>query len=262
MKFLSMMMLMAMALPLMISCSKDDGDDGGGNNTYVVIKEDGTTSGGHTFSAIDDKNFYLDYIKYSVEEGHLVVSGYDKAGFKGVANIVARITYKGNTYEVLSIGNRAFSDCSGLTSVDIPNGVTSIGWGAFNGCSGLTSVTIPSSVTSIDWGAFQNCSGLTSVHIKDIVAWCNISFTYSTSGESSNPLVYAHHLYLNGKEIKSLIIPNSVTHVGGYAFSGCSGLTSVTIGNGVTSIGKSAFAGCSGLTSVDIPNRLSQAAVV
>ncbi|MBO5705645.1 MAG: leucine-rich repeat domain-containing protein, partial [Bacteroidaceae bacterium] len=128
-----------------------------------------------------------------------------------------------------------------------------IGSSAFFGCSGLTSVTIPNSVTSIGAFAFSYCDGLTSVHISDIAAWGNIDF-YNAS---SNPLYYAHHLYLNGEEVKDLVIPNSVTSIGDYAFYNCSVLTSVTIPNSVTSIGGGAFYNCFGLTSVTIPNSVT-----
>ena len=151
---------------------------------------------------------------------------------------------------VTSIGSHAFRNCSGLTSVTIPASVTSIGSEAFYSCSGLTSVTIPASVTSIgDW-AFGSCSGLKKVIVKDIAAWCGISF----SGSYSNPLNYAAHLYSDeDTEITNLVIPDGVTSIGSYAFDGCSGLTSVTIPASVTSIGSSAFEDCSGLTSVTIP---------
>ena len=154
---------------------------------------------------------------------------------------------------VTSIEGNAFLNCTGLTSVTIPNSVTSIGNGAFMGCSGLTSVAIPNSITSIRDAAFKDCSGLTSVYISDLEAWCKISF----SNEYSNPLYYAHHLYLNGEEIKQLVIPNSVTSIGSIAFGGCSALTSVTIPNSVTNIGSYAFYDCSGLTSVTIPNSVT-----
>ena len=135
----------------------------------------------------------------------------------------------------------------------IPNSVVSIGEYAFRDCKSLSSVTIPNSVTSIGASAFSSCSSLTSVHITDLAAWFGISFR----GNASNPLYYAHNLYLKGELIKELVIPNSVTNIGQYAFEGCSSLTSITIHNSVISIGRNAFSYCSGLMSVTIPNSVT-----
>ena len=114
-----------------------------------------------------------------------------------------------------SIESYAFYDCSGLTSVTIPNSVTSIGDYAFENCSGLTGeLVIPNSVTSIGHSTFYYCRGL-----------------------------------------KSITIPNGITSIGTNVFFGCSGLTSVKIGNSVTSIGCSAFCYCTDLASVTIGDK-------
>ena len=138
-----------------------------------------------------------------------------------------------------SIETYAFSGCSGLTSVTIPNSVTSIGGSAFYCCSGLTSVTIPNSVTSIGYATFYECYSLTSVTIGNSVTSIGVS------------------AFFGCYRLTSVTIPNSVTTIGKGAFNGCSGLTSVTIPNSVTSIGERAFPGCSGLTSVTIPNSVT-----
>ncbi len=140
-----------------------------------------------------------------------------------------------------------------IKTVEIAEGVTAIGEVAFCGCSELASITIPNSITKIGMKAFSDCSSLISVNISDIAAWCNVVF----SDINSNPLTKAKHLYMNGKEITDLIIPESVTSIVDGAFMGCSGLTSVTIPNSVTSIGYGAFQSCSGLTSVTIPNSVT-----
>ena len=129
--------------------------------------------------------------------------------------------------------------------VIIPNGVATIGYHAFHSCSGLTSVTIPSSVTHIEQSAFIGCDGLSAVYISDLAAWCRTKF-YS----ESNPLVYAHNLYLNGTLLTKLDIPDSIDVIGDYTFYGCRCLTSVTIPDSVTSIGQYALSGCNGLENL------------
>ena len=172
---------------------------------------------------------------------------------------------------VTSIGDYAFRGCTGLTSITIPSSVTSIGSSAFYGCSGLTSITIPSGVTSIGNSAFRYCTGLASVafeagsqpsiaayafldctglnavYITDISAWCAMDF--GNMG-GVNPLSNAGHLYLDGKLVTELVVPDNVTSIGQSAFIGCTSLTSITIPSSVTSIGNYAFSGCTSLTSV------------
>ena len=151
---------------------------------------------------------------------------------------------------VNSIGYEAFYGCTGLTDITIPNSVTSIGYQAFNYCTGLTSITILCSEANIDSDAFRDCTGLTSVHINDLASWFNIGFY----GYRSNPLYYAHNLYLNNELVTDLIIPDSVTSIGFAQFYNCTSLASVTIPDSVTSIYSNPFEGCTGLTSIVIAN--------
>ena len=200
------------------------------------------------------------------------VTGNNNNRYSGDVVIPENIAYDGTTYSVTSIGGSAFYYCTGLTSVTIPNSVTSIGGSAFYYCTGLTSVTIPNSVTSIGGSAFSGCSGLTSVTIPNSVTSIGDGAFGGCSGLTSVTVDKNNGTYDSRDNCNAIIetstntlivgcknttIPNSVTSIGKFAFSGCSGLTSVTIPNSVTSIGGSAFSGCSKLTSVTIPNSVT-----
>ena len=200
---------------------------------------------------VEISEFSVDGIYYKVGENNTVFVTSEKVKYSGDIVIPSQVTYNGKTYSVTSIGWWAFEYCSGLTSITIPNGCW-IGQEAFYGCSGLTSITLSGRV-SCGYGAFSGCNNLNAVHILDLEAFLHSTFERD-EGPGANPLLFAHHLYLNGEEIKDLVIPNTITHINDWALMGCSGLTSVTIPNSVTSIGSLAFYGCSGLTSVTIPN--------
>ena len=182
--------------------------------------------------------------------------------YTGSIVIPESVNYNEVTYSVTSIGNKAFRDCSALTSIKMPNSVTSIGGEAFAYCIGLTSVTIPNSVTTIIFGAFAGCYSLTSINIpnsvtkidNEIFSGCS-SLTSITIPNSVTSI--GGYAFLGCSGLTSITIPNSVTSIGDYAFENCSGLTSVTIGNSVASIGDDAFRQCKGLTSVTIPNSVT-----
>ena len=204
--------------------------------------------------------------------------------FCGCTSLKSISIPEGVTY----IGGDAFIGCTSLTNIVIPSSVSSIHSSAFWGCDSITSViwkarncnafefgsnvtsftfgeeveiipssickgmnqitsiNIPGSVKSIGAGAFSGCVGLTRVDINDISAWCNISFI----DKDSNPLPMAKHLYIDGKEVTNLNIPEGVTCIGDFAFSGFSNLERLTIPTSVASIGNYAFEGCSRLANI------------
>ncbi len=171
---------------------------------------------------------------------------------------------------VTSIGNGAFSSCTGLTSVTIGTSVNSIGSNAFYECTGLSSVTIPNSVTSIDNWAFGGCSGLTSVIIPNAVTKIGETAFKACTGlsKSAYPSTLSSNPFENGVSVRypaagaviedgfvwgpsksalyfvplslkgDFVLPSGVKTIGSSAFYGCSGLSSVTIPNSVTSIGR------------------------
>ena len=146
-------------------------------------------------------------------------------------------TYKG--LPVTGIGNEAFSDCSDLTGITIPDSVTGIGEFAFWNCSSLTGITIPNRVTGISNSAFSGCESLTSIKLPSSVT------------------VIGRYAFFGCKSLTSISIPGGVTRIEESAFSSCKSLTSITIPNGVTGINLNTFLGCSSLKSITIPDSVT-----
>ena len=174
---------------------------------------------------------------------------YNYNRYTGTVVIPSTVTYNGNSYPVTIIDNQAFADCSGLTSVTIPNSVTTIGMSAFEDCRGLTEVTIPNSVTWIMDSAFLGTAWYNN-QPDGIVYAGNIAYKYKGTMPSNTSIILREGTVGIGdgafedcSDLTSVTIPNSVTSIPQYAFCGCSGLTEVTIPNSVTSIGFAAFDG-------------------
>ena len=151
---------------------------------------------------------------------------------------------------VEKIGYNAFYNCEGLTEIIISDSVQHIGSYAFENCTALTTVTFGKGLRSSDGSMFEGCTSLMDLHISDLASWCQ--------AELYTDFEYSGHLYLNGKILTKLVIPDGITKIGACAFSNCTQLTSISIPKGVKIIGESAFRGCSGVSSVIIPGSVTE----
>ena len=195
--------------------------------------------------------------QYDTETDEAMVTDAD-SGISGDVEIPGTIEFGDQRYKVTSIGDHAFSWCTDLTEITIPEGVTSIGDHAFSGCSSLTQITIPEGVTSIGDHAFSECSSLTQITIPEGVtsigdhafSWCT-DLTEITIPEGVTSI--GNSAFFNCTGLTEVAIPESVTSIGDFAFYDCSSLTQIAIPEGVTSIGNGAFYDCTGLTQIAIP---------
>jgi len=172
---------------------------------------------------------------------------------------------------ITNIGDAAFLSCSGITNLTFPTNLNSIGLGTFSKCTGIAgNVTFPNSLVSVGLSAFEKCSKITSFTfpislttigkyafsdcfalIEFIIPVENQSFS-TIDGTLFNKDQTTLIQYPAGKK-GNYILPNTVIHIGEYAFCGCSGITSLSISSSLTTIGSSAFSVCPSLTEFIVP---------
>ena len=207
--------------------------------------------------------FVVDNLKYRVTsqtENTVEVMGYQTAPTDALT-IPANVTYNEVTYTVTGIKEQVFANCSALTSVSLPDGLTSIGNAAFEYCSALATVSIGNGVTTIGNAAFANCTSLTGITLPDGVTTIgNAAFANCTSlTEITLPdglTTIGNEAFFSCTSLTGITIPNTVTSIGEAAFR-YSGLTTASIGNGLTTIGSSAFSNCTSLTGITLPDGLT-----
>lgn len=195
-------------------------------------------------AGIDDPVYYVENVgginwTYVVSNGKAIVArgGWEPAVPVSTSGAIVIPSLLGGM-PVSEIGASAFSECIGLTSVTIPDGVSSIGDEAFCGCNRLTNVDIPSSVVRVGNMAFSG--------------------TPFYDNHPDGMMIFGGVLYrMKGKTPASVAIPYGVKSIGTSAFYGCSNLANVTIPDSVENIGRYAFGYCSGLMNIEIPNSVT-----
>lgn len=245
------------------------------NSSYSFFPVDNSVMVAH-FVPTGNIAFADDNVK-SICVSHWDTNGDGELSYVEAASVTDLNYYFQNNTQITTFNElQYFVGLSTINGSSAPN-MYSSQMGDFYGCSSLTSVALPNTVTKIEYRAFEGCSNLTRAYYSgDIAQWCNITFEH----EYSNPICYAHKLYINNSLVTNLVIPasvadikdyafygctslvgslnipNTVTRIGNSAFQNCSGFSGVlTIGNSVTSIGDNAFYGCSGfIGSLSIPN--------
>lgn len=166
----------------------------------------------------------------------------------------------GNTYTVTSISNNAFTGCTGITSVTLPNTLTSIGNNAFDGCIGISSVAFPISLTTIGGYSFQGCTGITTLTIPSHINYigrsafkgCSSLETVNFNATQCNTMGEQNFaVFENCSRLVEVNIDTQVTKIPKYAFKDCTKITSITIPAQVSYIGMRAFNNCTSLETVN-----------
>lgn len=161
--------------------------------------------------------------------------------FSGCTNLTEIFLPEGLT----TIGKSAF-DCCPLYSLTIPSTVTKIGESAFMNCQSLKSVSLSPTKLSIGKDAFGNCFQLLRVNITDLASWCKVDF----ASVMSSPLQYGGDLYIDGRPLTFIDIPEGVEAIGNYAFYGSPAIETVRLPSTMKTIGEETFISCVNIKDV------------
>ena len=226
----------------------------------VTVISDTAFRGCTSLTAINVYEYNMDYISVDGVLFHLwkgqclaYPAGKTNTSYTIPDSVTWTDDFDSFTGSVTEISDYAFSGCTSLKEVTIPDGVTEIGDTAFEGCTSLKEITIPASVTEISNNAFDDCTSLTAINVDE-----NNTKYKSVDGVLFNKDMTTLILYPNAKINASYAIPNSVTEIEVDAFSGCTSLTKVTVPDSVTVISDTAFQGCTSLKEITIPNSVTE----
>ena len=179
--------------------------------------------------------WFIDY-----NTGVLYISGEGEIGAVSSTTYAPWYTYR-NAYSEVVVGE----------------GITDIGAYVFQNHANIKKITFPSTLTSIASYAFHNCTGLEAVCVTDLETW----LSYSFAGYVHTPLYYAGNLYCNGELVENIVIPDSFTKIGKYAFTGCTSIKSVVMHDNITEMGDYAFYGCTSLEEVTFSKKMTTVSI-
>lgn len=172
--------------------------------------------------------------------------------YEGDVTVPGEIIHAGTTYNVLSIGERAFAECRELQNVTLLEGIEQIGDIAFGWCSSMGSLTLPTTIKEIGSEVFHACSN-NGIYISDLESFCKINthcsiFYRNTSDDAL--------LYLNGEMVRALNFPENLTEVPNFIFGGCKSIETVSFPDKVESIGWGSFSSCENLKTITLSSSL------